>query len=230
MDQRDTGIGFFGKVPSHGDFVARRLPPDLIGLWDGCLQAGLKCSQERLGKRWLPAYLNFPLWHFVLSRSVCGNRPWAGLLMPSVDKVGRYYPLLVAGPLLDQRDGRSPDAPVCNYLWYEQLENLSLSALEPDFLLERFDAALEEMHQPRQVAAAQLIASASGSTAGALQAIAGGQGARCSAPETTRSLFWHQPLATDTAPTVLACPGLPDAAMLASMLEGSATGVQDSPS
>src|SRR5690606_36950533 len=31
------GPGFYGKLPSRGDFVSRRLPADFIGQWDAWL-------------------------------------------------------------------------------------------------------------------------------------------------------------------------------------------------
>jgi type VI secretion system protein ImpM len=92
-------VGFFGKLPSHGDFVRRSLPAGFVTRWDPWLQAGLTASRQTLGDDWLERYLSGPIWRFALSGGVCGAEQWLGLMMPSVDRVGRYFPLTAATPL-----------------------------------------------------------------------------------------------------------------------------------
>jgi type VI secretion system protein ImpM len=141
------GAGFFGKVPSHGDFVSRRLPADFVAPWDAWLQAGLADSRVRLGDGWLPIYLNSPIWRFALGAGVCGPQAWAGVMMPSVDRVGRYFPLTLVHVV--SADGRTaPCWPVAGAHWYHRLETLALSCLDAGFLLARFDTALARMAAP----------------------------------------------------------------------------------
>ncbi|ARB30428.1 type VI secretion system-associated protein TagF [Pseudomonas tolaasii] len=137
--------GFFGKVASLGDFVSRRLPSTFLNPWDACLQAGLQCSRERLGEQWLEVYLCSPIWHFALAAGVCGDSGWAGVMIPSVDRVGRYFPLTLATagedvPLLARLER--------DVLWYGQLERLALSALSEVFSLDAFDEALLALPSP----------------------------------------------------------------------------------
>ncbi len=138
--------GFHGKVPSHGDFVTRRLPRAFLDPWDNWLQGAIASSREQLGPEWLDIYLTSPLWRFVLSPGICGPTPWAGLLMPSVDRVGRYFPFTLACAL---PEGVNPltALPAING-WYEQAETLVLSALEDHFDLESFDRAVSTLGQP----------------------------------------------------------------------------------
>ena len=91
--------GFFGKIPSHGDFVTRNLPRDFLDGWDAWLQRAIAQSKSELGDAWLDTYLTSPIWRFVLVPGVCGEKGWAGILMTSVDKVGRYFPLTIASSL-----------------------------------------------------------------------------------------------------------------------------------
>ena len=91
-----TSVGFYGKLPMVGDFVSRRLPNDFISSWDSWLQSAIAASREELGDDWLKNYLTSPIWRFLLSPGLCGNQAVAGIMMPSVDRVGRYYPLTVA--------------------------------------------------------------------------------------------------------------------------------------
>ena len=91
-------VGFFGKLPSHGDFVRRRVADDFVAEWDSWLQQCLAQSREALGEAWLDTYLTSPVWRFALARTVCGAAAVAGILVPSVDRVGRYFPLTIVWP------------------------------------------------------------------------------------------------------------------------------------
>ena len=94
-----SATGFFGKLPALGDFVERALPAEFVTPWDAWLQRAIAASRASLGEQWLDIYLTSPLWRFVLGAGPCGARAWAGVMMPSVDRVGRYFPLTVAAPL-----------------------------------------------------------------------------------------------------------------------------------
>lgn len=138
--QRDAA-GLFGKVPSHGDFVARRLPAAFTEPWDAWLQAGMAHSRAQLGDAWLPTYLNSPIWRFALGAGVCGPQAWTGVMMPSVDRVGRYFPFtIVAG--VDEMATAAAGCGVPSAAWYARLEALALAALGEGFSLPDFDAAL----------------------------------------------------------------------------------------
>lgn len=88
--------GFWGKIPARGDFVGLGLPGDFVRAWDGWMQAVLPAARAILGDAWLPAWMEAPVWHFALAPGACG--PWAalGVWMPSVDRVGRHFPLVLA--------------------------------------------------------------------------------------------------------------------------------------
>ncbi|SEN08218.1 type VI secretion system protein ImpM [Duganella sp. CF517] len=136
-----SAAGFFGKFPTHGDFVARRLPAAFLQSWDAWLQAGMADSRDRLGDAWLPVYLNSPIWRFALDGGVCGPQAWGGVLMPSVDRVGRYFPLTIAAGL----DGMAADGSGCgrpSAAWYASLEAMALAALGEEFSPHAFDASL----------------------------------------------------------------------------------------
>ncbi|MEL7451194.1 MAG: type VI secretion system-associated protein TagF [Pseudomonadota bacterium] len=142
-----TAPGFYGKVPGLGDFVSRRLPRTFIDYWDSWLQSVIATSRMQLGEHWLNTYLSSPLWRFVLSSGHCGAQPWAGVLMPSVDRVGRYFPLTIAASL---PAGTNPFATAAAATqWFEEAEALALSALEADgFDMEDFDASVQGLGSP----------------------------------------------------------------------------------
>lgn len=138
--------GFFGKFPVRGDFISRRLPADFIRDWDGWLQGSLTASREVLGENWLAVYLTSPLWRFILSPGVCGPHGWMGVLMPSVDRVGRYFPLTLALAL--NRDNGLAGLFVSAADWFGRLEHLALSCLEDGFDLDIFDKQLQQEALP----------------------------------------------------------------------------------
>ena len=87
--------GWYGKLPSLGDFASRRLSAGFIEAWDAWLAAGMADWCRREPDAWLAHYLAGPSWRFLLmpgamaGASAGEKGAWAGVLMPSVDKVGR---------------------------------------------------------------------------------------------------------------------------------------------
>ena len=138
----DSLMGFYGKLPSHGDFVSRRLPRQFIEPWDNWLQAGIAASREQLGKSWLDTFLISPIWQFGLTPGLCGDEAWAGVMMPSVDRVGRYFPLTLAAKVEACQLNALFD-PACG--WFEALSELAFSSLDYDFDLQRFDEGLQRL-------------------------------------------------------------------------------------
>ncbi|MFL6674178.1 MAG: type VI secretion system-associated protein TagF [Massilia sp.] len=210
--------GFYGKLSSHGDFLARRLPPAFVALWDGWLQACMQGSREQLGAAWLDAYLTGPVWRFALAPGVCDSQAWAGVLMPSVDRVGRHFPLALAG-------AAAAGLPLAQWLgegaaWFDQLEDLALSTLEASFDFERFDAALAALDglpaPPLQGAAGAL---------GWYLALGGiGEAGNAAGAVASAALFGQSVWWTDgsdkVAPCVRLCRGLPSPPVFAAMLAG----------
>jgi type VI secretion system protein ImpM len=92
-------VGCYGKLPSHGDFLQRRVPGGFVPAWDAWLQEAMLRSQEVLRERWLDLYLTSPVWRFFCAPGVCGASPVVGLVVPSVDRVGRYFPFTVVTEL-----------------------------------------------------------------------------------------------------------------------------------
>jgi len=142
MTNRQGQPGFYGKVPVLGDFISRRLPADFIQVWDGWLQRSLLSSRQHLGDSWLSIYLTSPIWRFILSPGICGQSGWMGVLMPSVDRVGRYFPLTLA-TAINQQNGLAR-LFLSAAEWFDKLEHLALSSLEDGFNLDTFDAQLQQ--------------------------------------------------------------------------------------
>ena len=137
-----SGPGYYGKFPILGDFVSRWMPGEFIRIWDDWLQECLVKSREHLGSDWLDVYLTSPIWRFVLTSGTCGATAWAGILMPSVDKVGRYFPLTLAAAI--DNNLALPDLFSSSASWFDKLEQLALTSLDHDFDLNFFDQSLQK--------------------------------------------------------------------------------------
>src|SRR6185295_15807679 len=59
----------------------------------------MSASRTALGDRWLDVYLTSPVWRFAAEGGACGPAPVLGLIVPSVDRVGRYFPLTIVAEL-----------------------------------------------------------------------------------------------------------------------------------
>ena len=92
-------FGYFGKVPTRGDFLQEQLPGAFVDSWSEWQQAILSVSREQLGEEWADCYLTSPVWHFALSPGACGKQGMVGTLMPSIDQVGRHFFLTLAAEI-----------------------------------------------------------------------------------------------------------------------------------
>lgn len=131
--------GWFGKLPNVGDFASRRLPDAFIQRWDGWLQAGLAQAQAERGQAWLAGYLVAPIRRFWLSPGVIGDSGWAGLVMPSVDRVGRHFPLTLAQPMdwLAWALGAND--------WFAAADSAVRRVLDVDYTIGELEQALSEL-------------------------------------------------------------------------------------
>ncbi len=91
-----SAIGLYGKLPSRGDFVRLGLTRDFTDPWDAWWQRGLAFAEDRAGSDWLSAWLEAPVWQFALPAGMCGQAGVLGVFLPSVDAVGRHFPLTLA--------------------------------------------------------------------------------------------------------------------------------------
>lgn len=143
--------GLYGKLPARGDFVSRRLEADFIEGWDAWLQRVISESREALAGRWLECFLSAPVWRFALPAGMFSKAAWVGLLLPSVDRVGRYFPLTIAAPL--HQESIDVPATLSRALpWLDSIDSLALEALAPELDFDAFDRRLTERSLPEDVA------------------------------------------------------------------------------
>ncbi len=219
--------GLFGKLPSKRDFVAANAPRRFLEVWEPWLQAGVATSRLTLGAAWSEAFNRAPIWRFWLGADFCGEAT-IGAFMPSVDGVGRSFPLAVfageSGASLPPPELDSNDA------WCEAAEAILLDALDPDASFEAIAAAVAALApptlQPRTVELAGieelpeggvLVRDVDRQLSLAFRAARrfGHRGAFAA------QSFWWTIGGEDFAPLALSLVGLPAAARFADMLTGA---------
>jgi type VI secretion system protein ImpM len=139
-EPRAASPGWYGKIPYLGDFASRRLPGEFISAWDSWLQDVLQATRTDLGDGWLDCYLTMPIWRFVLLPGLVEPSGWAGVLMPSVDRVSRQFPLTLAVPLAS--DAAAAHAVFDSADWFANLEDAALGVLDPTCTPEELERAL----------------------------------------------------------------------------------------
>ena len=230
-------VGLFGKLPSHGDFLRRRVSDAFVDAWDAWLRRSLSDSQATLGDRWVDVYLTSPAWRFVCAAGACGPAATIGVMVPSVDRVGRFFPLTLVAELPD--DVNIVSAMNASTSFFDEAERLLIETLadeEIDF--DRFDervvelgGALESMTVPPPVVLDATAAAIVNEGAHALQ-IPIGDAARLGSvfeqlfAQRLSSLYapivlWWTEGSPIVEPSCLIVKGLPDPATFGALLDGS---------
>jgi type VI secretion system protein ImpM len=216
--------GWYGKLSSLGDFASRRLAADDVQWLDEWLSACVRASQQQLGARWLEVYLSAPLWRFVLGPGVMGPSWWCGVMMPSCDNVGRYFPLLV----LQARASLAMDVAGLAHLdrWWAHLTDAAHHTLQESSTVQAFEEALRAspswpaapLHEPAPEAQ-QFWRRCPMPQTSALDLSLALMAGRLRQRLHGQSLWWA--MAADAMPgAVLTLPGLPPPAAFVSLLHG----------
>jgi len=210
-------------------------------LWLG---TGLAAQRQAMGEAWLDGYLNSPAWRFVLmpgAASPAQTQAMAGVLMASVDRVGRYFPLTLAAPLPVLPGSAAELEALLG--WLHRLEDVAVDAVQDDWTIEQLEDVLGQLAPPVVVAqegsdalaaARQAFVAAMsapgfvavggvGSRAGLAQLIAESLAGRGAEPawlrDARRRAIWLADIPGQ--PKLLVSLGLPGAELFAQMLGAS---------
>ena len=144
--------GLFGKLPAKRDFIGTNASRRFLEVWEPWLQASVAMSKQMLGDAWIDAYNRAPIWRYWLGADFCGET-MIGALMPSVDGVGRSFPLCI---FVGEGDASLPPPELePNDAWFEAAEAVLLEALEPgaalELIAEKVTALPTPALQPRTI-------------------------------------------------------------------------------
>ncbi len=137
----------FGKVPSKRDFVAPYASRSFLNLWEKWIQGGMSASRQSLGDGWQAMFLKAPIWRFWLGAELCGTTV-IGAFMPSLDGVGRYFPL-TGFACSDEGTTILPPELNPQNEWFLALEEFLLSTLDHGTTYEAISASLDALEPPR---------------------------------------------------------------------------------
>ena len=105
----------FGKLPTHGDFVARGVGGEQRDFFDRWLSDSLTAARQRAGDEFEELYDRAPPCRYVQQD---GDRATGGIIAASIDSAGRRFPLVLALAGLDPASAPAA-AGLCEDLVHE---------------------------------------------------------------------------------------------------------------
>lgn len=216
------GFGAYGKMPALGDFFRVNISTGFVEAWDAWLQDRLTGARAALGDRWQDSYMSAPIWRFTLAGGLAGAAPVIGVMMASVDRVGRQFPLTLAGML--PANAAVSEAHLLLAESFEALEEIALDTLDDTTTREVLAGRLAEIGvvpvpaacKVTAVAAPGVMAASGPDNAGLSAGIAAHLlGQRLRTPS-----LWSA--ATESGPRLLICEGMPSARQVADLMDSTA--------
>ena len=202
------GFGAFGKMPSVGDFFRINLPPSFVSVWDGWIQSAMLEAQGVLGESWDAHYMSAPIWRFSLAAGLGGPQKMLGVMMPSVDRVGRRFPLTLAVAV--HTPGPAPLDHFYEEALFFKLEDLALDSLEDGMTRETLEQRLADIPAPEfrnaapvRSAGGSLILTQTAPGGGLPELAAGLLASRFATPSVWSAVV-------NEVPRLMICDGLPD--------------------
>ena len=138
----------YGKLPTKRDFIAIGVTRDFLDQWEPWLQSSVSASQATLKDQWQNAFLRAPIWRFWLGADLCGITT-IGAFMPSLDRVGRYFPLTLLATA-DQGATVAPPEIDAQEDWFKAAEDFLISTLDQEKTFEAAVEGLNGLAMPRQ--------------------------------------------------------------------------------
>lgn len=211
-----SGFGAFGKIPSVGDFFRIDAPNGFVSVWDEWLQRCLVSGAHTYGDRWDELYMSAPIWRFTLSARLAGPDRVLGVLMASVDRVGRRFPLTLMTPRAGT--GSAILDHFGNDALFETLEDTALAALEDDASKDSLSDALSALSPPETATDATMRRTSQGVF---LTHAAGSDAAHLAAASLTQDMtqpsVWSA--VTEADRRVMVCDGLPEGAAMQGLFD-----------
>jgi type VI secretion system protein ImpM len=106
----------------------------------------MSAARDRLGPRWQECFLTAPIWRFSLAAGLAGPHAVWGVLMPSVDRVGRMFPLTLAAAIPGDAEPVRWHFAVTPA--FEELEEIALDALSETMTRDKLAQRLAAVAPP----------------------------------------------------------------------------------
>jgi type VI secretion system protein ImpM len=142
--------GLFGKLQARRDFIAIETSREFLRVWEPWIQGAVAASRLQLAADWRSAFLTAPIWRFWLGAELCGAT-MLGATMPSMDAVGRYFPLTLVVTAEAGAHFPPPEFDAQRE-WFVAAEDLLLATLEAEFHFEELGNRLASLPAPTTLA------------------------------------------------------------------------------
>jgi type VI secretion system protein ImpM len=225
--------GLFGKLGARRDFIALATPRSFLEIWEPWVQSCVSASRHQLDRQWQDAFLTAPVWRFWLGANICGTTV-TGAVMPSVDGIGRYYPLTLLAAADPQHSIPPPDLNAQDE-WFRIAEKFLLSTLDQNAPFDMISAALDVLSVPETRSHLSTSPETIPIDENMVGAIAAGESLkdtlfrlRCANYGAyAAATFWWTAGGGEFPPMGLCCRGMPDPFRYSVMLTGRLDGERD---
>lgn len=143
MDIVAPAAGYFGKIPTHADYILHKMPRAFTEVWEQWAQENLAGFKEAFGDAWVAEYLTMSPYRFILSPGLGGEVIWCGVIFASRDAAGRLFPFTLAMPVSAKAISPISLFDHCQE-WLDELEALAIQCLMPDFSKEQLLGGFQE--------------------------------------------------------------------------------------
>jgi type VI secretion system protein ImpM len=140
------GFAWYGKLPSAGDFISRRMPYPLQQYWDRLCASGMESLRAGSNASGWEVWRGCAKWAFILPAQPGIPLSQIGVWAPSCDRVGRNFPFLVTLPLPNDRvTAFLPYAAMLGLAWGEVIAQAQMARHSIDEVDSRLQQALAEV-------------------------------------------------------------------------------------
>lgn len=134
--------GWYGKLPGTGDFLQRHLPENIVTNWSNWFQLGLTHWHHH-SDAVREQFRHAPVWNFAMPATLGVQQVQIGCLMPSRDRVGRAWPLLVLQRVA-LKHWHPAQLMICGD-WFQLLGATMYQAVKVPFTVNQLDQALDNL-------------------------------------------------------------------------------------
>ena len=143
IESTPLSLAWFGKLPSAGDFISRRMPYAVQQYWDRWCASSMESLKERNPVSGWALWGGMPKWAFLLPAQPGLPFGQLGVLAPSCDRVGRNFPFLVTTTLSDANVASVvPRAALIGLAWGAAITEAQMSRSHAETLDARLAEAL----------------------------------------------------------------------------------------
>ncbi len=145
-------LAWYGKLPSAADFVGRRMPHALESEWDTWIRSGLDQLRHDGGDKWQEKFVRCPTWFFMYPTRMQGMVA-IGAIAPSIDRMGRYYPITVMAFSPTPAKGFGDGAKIAQF--FSGVRSAIVDARRIPLPVEQFDQRIAQLTHPFEPSAPQ---------------------------------------------------------------------------